>query len=86
VVRRLPIAADVAVDIETFIYAVAVAAVFVVVSIIDFTPIVEPEGVSRVDLQRISSALGDQMTRRAQELRESGALTSPVAARQGRTL
>jgi hypothetical protein len=77
------LAADVAVDIETFIYAVVAVAVFLVLTQIDINPIVAPEGLSRQDLQRVSGFVADRLTQRAQELRGSGALTTFEVVKRG---
>lgn len=81
------IAADIAVCIETFIYAVAVGAVFAVAVAAVFlgeSPV--ESGLSRFDLQRIASALAGEMDSRAQALRESGALLSVANVEKGTTL
>jgi hypothetical protein len=68
--------ADVAVDIETLIYAVVAAAAFVVaVAAVVVGPLSEGEvGVSRIDVQRVVAQLTERLTERGQELRDSGAL------------
>lgn len=74
---RLPIAADVAVDIETFVYAVAVAAVFAVAVAAVFLGAV-PEraerAISRVDVQAVANQISAELTTRASAVREAGAL------------
>ncbi|MEV6444407.1 hypothetical protein [Amycolatopsis sp. NPDC051716] len=73
---RLPISADVAVEIETFVYAVAAVAVFAVAVAAVFIGAVEPAGevVSRIDVMAVANQLGESLTQRAGEIRESGVL------------
>ncbi|MFH9871607.1 hypothetical protein ACH4NT_36720 [Streptomyces lydicus] len=69
--------ADVAVDIEVLIYAVAVAAVFAVAvaAVFAAAAVAESEvGVSRIDVQRVVAQLTERLAERGQELRDSGAL------------
>lgn len=63
---------DVAVEIEILIYAVAVAAVFIIPVDVFFAP--ATAGVSRDDLHRISNVLAVELKRRATDERIGGRL------------
>ena len=77
--------ASVAVEIETFVYAVAAVAVFVVavaaVAVIPAASVLE--NVSREDLRRVSNFMTTQLLAHANEVRLSGSLTSVDAAKRG---
>ena len=76
---RLPINADVAVDIETFIYAVAAVAVFAVAVAAVFVGEQAAGGdeiVNRIDIQAIANQLSAQLAARATDVRASGVLTN----------
>lgn len=69
---------SVTVDIETFIYAVALVIAFgvVAVAVVISVPAAEGEEVlNRMDLQNIASQLSAQLSQRAAEVRASGILT-----------
>ncbi|MGX1913635.1 hypothetical protein ACWIID_33050 [Streptomyces phaeochromogenes] len=69
--------ADVAVDVEVLIYAVAAVAVFVaaVAAVALAESATQAEiGVSRIDVQRVVTQLTERLAERGQELRDSGAL------------
>ena len=68
---------------ETVVVIIAVAAFFIVVTQIDATPKPTPEGLSRRDLQAVSGFFADRMRERAEQVRESGALTSLEAFDRG---
>jgi hypothetical protein len=74
---RLPIAADIAVDIETFIYAVAVAAVFAVAVGVVFIGVVpeQPDRLlSRADLLNVANQLSEDLIDRSVVVKEAGTL------------
>lgn len=66
---------EVAVYTETFIAGYVVALFFLVVTQIDVTPMAPPEGITRLDLERVSGFVAERLAAQAQELRDSGALT-----------
>ena len=68
---------SVAVDIETFIYAVAAVAVFAVAfaAVFAATVVERDVPVSRLDVQTVARQLAERLKEHGQELRKSGALT-----------
>lgn len=76
---RLPIAADVAVDVETFVYAVAVVAVLVIavaaVALGVAVPGSEQRVIGRLDVQTVANQLSDSLAQHSEMIRRSGALT-----------
>jgi len=79
---RLP--NDIAVCIEILIFAVAIAAVFI--AVVPGIAVSREEWLSRHDLQKVSGFLAERLTARAQELRQTGALTSLDSVRKGTIL
>lgn len=74
---QVPVNADVAVDIETFVYAVAAVAVFAVAVAAVFVPapvLERTDVISRLDLLSIANQLSASLAERAREVRESGTL------------
>lgn len=65
---------SVVVEIEVAVYAVAVAAVFAVAvaAVVAGEPV--PDGINRVDLQRISAQIAENIRQQAVQLREHGIL------------
>jgi hypothetical protein len=82
-----PSTSDVAVCIETFIYAVAAIAVFVAavaaVALAEPFPVLIADQLTREDLLRISNIFSGAILEQAQSVRNSGALTSFQAATGG---
>ncbi len=76
---------DVAVDIETFIYAVAALAVFVA-GVIALVVGVLTRNISRDDLLKVSHIMVEELNARAQLLRERGSLTSFESVQKGTIL
>jgi hypothetical protein len=68
--------ADTVVASETAVVVVAVAVFVVAVSLIDFTPRVNPVGLSREDVRIALADIQQRMVIRGQDLRNAGRLTS----------
>jgi len=79
---RLP-EMDVAVDIETFVYAVAVAAVFAVAVGVVFIGAQPDDVMSRLDVQTVARQLASRLRDHGQDLRQAGALTEFKARNAG---
>ena len=81
-VRRTP--GEMYVEVETVVYAVALAAVFGVVTIIVLAHTPKPvHNLSRIDLQQISSVLAEELSTRDAAIRKSGALHSLDSLQKG---
>lgn len=80
----VPSVADVAVDVETFVYAVAAVAVFVAALIAVAVGAVQETTISRTDLQRVSETLVNRLQLQGEALRASGALMANHEALAGR--
>jgi hypothetical protein len=71
---------------ELYVAAYLVAVLAIVITQFDATPIVEPQGINREDLQRISGSLTSSLREKAVQIRESGALSSVDSVDQGASL
>jgi hypothetical protein len=77
--------ADVAVDIETFIYAVAAVAVFIaaVALLVVPPPPSVRETLTREDLMRVTNFMAQQLGEKARTIRQAGLLTSMEGVMKG---
>ncbi len=62
---------------ETAVAIIAVAVIFILVTAVDFTPFAPREMLSRMDLQKLTTLVADQLEVRALELRKNGFLVTP---------